>query len=71
MTILKEEIITDIEYKITTVQDSEGSIYIVKDLYEGRKLIDSHILSKDGWMIEDPVVLEEIENFLNDLTVII
>ena len=64
MEIIKEEVIQNIEYKITTLQDADGSVYVVKDMYEGSKLIDSQILSKDGWMIEDPALEEMIDNFL-------
>lgn len=66
MEILKEEVIQNIEYKTTTLQDADGSVYVVKDVYEGSKLIDSQILSKDGWMIEDPALVEMIDNFLGN-----
>ena len=48
MKILKQEVIKDIQYEITTLQSSDGDVYVVKDIYEEGKLIDSQILTKDG-----------------------
>lgn len=64
MEILKQEVIKDVQYEITTLQSSDGDVYVVKDIYEEGKLIDSQILTKDGWMVEDPALVEEIEDFL-------
>lgn len=66
MEILKQEVIRGVEFEITTLQSSDGDVYVVKDLYEEGKLIDSQILTKDGWMVEDPAMVEEIEDFLGN-----
>jgi hypothetical protein len=64
MEILKQEAITGVDFYVTTIQHPTEGIVMVKDVYRQGKLLDSQYLSKEGYQIEDPALLEEIESFL-------
>jgi hypothetical protein len=62
MKILKQEVLKT--FNTRSLPFNLLIVYVVKDIYEEGKLIDSQILTKDGWMVEDPALVEEIEDFL-------
>lgn len=47
------------------VQLDNGNVVVVKDHYDGRKIIDTQVRTKDGYEIEDPVEVEAVLNFLD------
>lgn len=40
--------------------------YILTDFFEGANIVDTIILDKDGNTVEEPGILEEITNFLDE-----
>lgn len=53
--------VTEVEY---TLQDETGAFYYKEWLNEKGKIIDSMLMDKDGYQINDPSLLEEVESFL-------
>ena len=53
--------VTEVEY---TLQDETGAFYYKEWLNEKGKIIDSMLVDKDGYQINDPALLEEVESFL-------
>ena len=53
--------VTEVEF---TLQDETGAFYYKEWLNEKGKIIDSMLVDKDGYQINDPALLEEVESFL-------
>jgi hypothetical protein len=64
MEILNEEAIGHLMLIVTTIQVPDEGIVVVKDLYDSGNIIDSQYLDKNGYAIEDPVLIERIDNFM-------
>ena len=62
--ILNQETIQGVTYEITTLKDPEKGVIIVKDVLENSKIIDTIYTSEGGYEIDDPALVEEIEDFL-------
>lgn len=62
------ELLNKTESQVTevvfTLQDETGAFYYKEWLNGSGKLIDSMLVDKDGYQINDPVLLEEVESFL-------
>jgi len=60
----QETIVTEVVF---TLQDETGSFYYKEWLNEKGKVIDSMMIDKDGYQINDPVLLEEVESYLESI----
>ena len=62
--ILNQETVQGVTYEITTLKHPEKGVMIVKDVLENSKIIDTVYTSEGGYEIDDPALVEEIEDFL-------
>jgi hypothetical protein len=66
MELLKKEEVNVIE-NTYTIQD-ETSVFYYKELIDSKgKVVDSFLRDKDGFEIDDPILLEEVEEFIDGL----
>jgi hypothetical protein len=49
---------------VFTLQDETGAFYYKEWINDGGEVVDSMMVDKDGYQINDPVLLEEVESFL-------
>ena len=61
---VNQETIEGVTYKITTLNHPEEGVIIVKDVLENSKIIDTVYILEGGSWIDDPALVEEIEDFL-------
>ena len=65
MELLKKEEVSVIE-NTYTLQD-ETSVFYYKELINSKgKVVDSFLRDKDGFEIDDPILLEEVEEFVDN-----
>jgi len=66
MTILNkvESQVTEVVY---TIQDEIGVIIYKEWINDSGKVIDSQMQDKDGYQIDDPAILEDIQNLVDSL----
>ena len=70
MELLKKEEVSVIE-NTYTLQD-ETSVFYYKELINSKgKVVDSFLRDKDGFEIDDPILLEEVGEFVDSLDLII
>jgi hypothetical protein len=66
MELLKKEEVNVIE-NTYTIQD-ETSVFYYKEFINSKgKVVDSFLRDKDGFEIDDPILLEEVEEFIDGL----
>ena len=66
MELLKKEEVNVIE-NTYTLQD-ETSVFYYKEFINSKgKVVDSFLRDKDGFEIDDPILLEEVEEFVDSL----
>ena len=65
MEILNKETIGNLQLVITKIQVPDEGVVVVKDLYDCGSLMESQYLSKNGYAIEDPALIEKIESFMD------
>ena len=59
-----ESTVTEVTY---TLQD-KTSVFYYKELIDSKgKVVDAFLRDKDGFEIEDPILLEEVEEFIDGL----
>lgn len=72
MKVLGQSNVTSIVVVETTVQHDDTNVYIVKDYYDASsKIIDTQVVTKDGYAVEDPALVEELLSFIDESSVII
>ena len=59
----QESTVTEVIY---TLQDDTGSFFYKEWLNESGKVIDSLMRDKDGYQIDDPALLEQVQEFLDE-----
>ena len=65
MELLKKEEVSVIE-NTYTLQDGT-SVFYYKELINSKgKVVDSFLRDKDGFEIDDPILLEEVEEFVDN-----
>ena len=66
MTILNkvESQVTEVVY---TIQDETGVIIYKEWINDSGKVIDAQMQDKDGYQIDDPAILEDIQNLVDSL----
>ena len=62
--IVNQETIEGVTFEITTLNHPEEGVIIVKDILENSKIIETLYLSERGYEINNPSLVEEIEDFL-------
>jgi hypothetical protein len=66
MELLKKEEVNVIE-NTYTIQD-ETSVFYYKEFINSKgKVVDSFLRDKDGFEIDNPILLEEVEEFIDGL----
>ena len=69
MELLRKEEVNVIE-NTYTLQD-ETSVFYYKEFINSKgKVVDSFLRDKDGFEIDDPILLEEVEEFIDSLDLI-
>jgi len=58
-----ESTVTEVSY---TLQDDLGAFYYKEWLNDSGKVIDSILRDKDGYEIDDPNLLEEVQQFIDN-----
>ena len=66
MELLKKEEVNVIE-NTYTLQDETSIFYYKEFLNSKGKVVDSFLRDKDGFEIDDPILLEEVEEFIDGL----
>jgi hypothetical protein len=66
MELLKKEEVNVIE-NTYTLQDETSVFYYKEFLNSKGKVVDSFLRDKDGFEIDDPILLEEVEEFIDGL----
>jgi hypothetical protein len=66
MELLKKEEVNVIE-NTYTIQDETSVFYYKEFLNSKGKVVDSFLRDKDGFEIDDPILLEEVEEFIDGL----
>jgi hypothetical protein len=66
MELLKKEEVNVIE-NTYTIQDETSVFYYKEFLNSKGKVVDSLLRDKDGFEINDPILLEEVEEFIDGL----
>jgi hypothetical protein len=66
MELLKKEEVNVIE-NTYTLQDETSVFYYKEFLNSKGKVVDSLLRDKDGFEINDPILLEEVEEFIDGL----
>jgi hypothetical protein len=66
MELLKKEEVNVIE-NTYTIQDETSVFYYKEFLNSKGKVVDSFLRDKDGFEIDDPILLEEVEGFIDGL----
>jgi len=59
-----ESVVTEVTY---TLADDISPFYYKEWLNDSGKVIDSILRDKDGYKIDDPALLEEVQNFVDNL----
>ena len=59
-----ESQVTEVVY---TIQDEIGVIIYKEWINDSGKVIDSQMQDKDGYQIDDPAILEDIQNLVDSL----
>ena len=59
-----ESIVTEVTY---TLADNTSLFYYKEWLNDSGKVIDFVLRDKDGYEIDDPALLEEVQNFVDNL----
>ena len=59
----EESTVTEVTY---TFQDETGAFFYKEWLNDSGKVIDSLMRDKDGYQIDDPVLLEQVQEFLDE-----
>ncbi len=59
-----ESVVTEVTY---TLADDISPFYYKEWLNDSGKVIDSILRDKDGYEIDDPALLEEVQNFVDGL----
>jgi len=62
--IVNQETIQGVTFEITTLNHPEEGVITVKDILENSKIIETLYLSERGYEINNPSLVEEIEDFL-------
>jgi len=65
MELLKKEEVNVIE-NTYTLQDETSVFYYKEFLNSKGKVIDAFLRDKDGFEIDDPILLEEVEKFIDN-----
>ena len=60
----KESVVTEVTY---TLADNTSLFYYKEWLNDSGKVIDFVLRDKDGYEIDDPALLEEVQNFVDTL----
>jgi len=58
-----ESTVTEVTY---TLQDDLSAFYYKEWLNDSGKVIDSILRDKDGYEIDDPILLEEVQQFIDN-----
>jgi hypothetical protein len=66
MELLKKEEVNVIE-NTYTIQDETSVFYYKEFLNSKGKVVDSFLRDKDGFEIDDPILLEEVGEFIDGL----
>ena len=66
MELLKKEEVNVIE-NTYTLQDETSVFYYKEFLNSKGKVVDSFLRDKDGFEIDDPILQEEVEEFIDGL----
>ena len=65
MELLKKEEVNVIE-NTYTLQDGTSVFYYKEFINSKGKVVDSFLRDKDGFEIDDPILLEEVEEFVDN-----
>ena len=65
MELLKKEEVNVIE-KTYTLQDGTSVFYYKEFINSKGKVVDAFLRDKDGFEIDDPILLEEVEEFVDN-----
>lgn len=65
------ELLSKVETKVTevvyTIQDDVSAFYYKEWIDDRGKVIDAQLVDKDGYQIDDPVLMECVEVFVDQL----
>ena len=64
--LLKHEVSSGVVEHTYFIQDDQGKI-VYKEWMDGYKVIDSALRDKDGYEIDDPELLEQVQEFIDSL----
>ena len=69
MELLKHEVTNPVIENTYTFQHPTEGVLVYKEWIDGGKCIDCVLRSKGGYDIDDPALLEEVQNFVDQLEV--
>ena len=65
------EILSKVETKVTevvyTIQDDVSAFYYKEWIDDSGKCIDAQLVDKDGYQIDDPVLMDCVQTFVDQL----
>ncbi|NBT59338.1 hypothetical protein EBT16_11200 [bacterium] len=65
------ELLSKVETKVTevvyTIQDEVSTFYYKEWVNDSGKIVDAQLVDKDGYQIDDPVLMVSVEVFLTQL----
>ena len=65
------ELLSKVETRVTevvyTIQDDVSTFYYKEWINDSGKIVDAQLVDKDGYQIEDPVLMDCVQTFVDQL----